>query len=215
MKPEVRPATRRSAIARLALTAAAFGSIPALAEEAKSGDWTVLLGTGDDLSAWKVPADNPFWSVRDGVLTGTNDEALRGSTLYTVAEFGDFELEAEASWEGEIDSGILFRKPELQLQIGVSRSLKRDLTGSFYTGGAERYPEAGRTKDPERFVKDGRWVKFRLTARGDEFSVHIDDQLTVDRFKAPKYSGKGPIGLQIHGGLKMSVKFRNIRIRPL
>ena len=38
-------------------------------------------------------------------------------------------VEAEVRWQGEIDSGFMVRKPEVQMQIGVSRSLKRDMTG--------------------------------------------------------------------------------------
>ena len=52
-------------------------------------------------------------------------------------------LEGEVRWEGEIDSGVMVRKPELQLQIGVSRSLKRDMTCSFYVG---NYPEEAQAK---------------------------------------------------------------------
>jgi len=41
-----------------------------------------------------------------------------------------------------------------KLQV-VSRSLKADMIGSFYTGGAEKYLEAGRAKDPPRRSHEG------------------------------------------------------------
>src|SRR3954470_6894132 len=85
---------------------------------------------GKDLSGWKNPTDNKWWKVVDGVLVGENDEAKKGNMLYTEKSYGDVVVEAECRWSGEIDSGIMVRKPEIQLQIGTSRSLKRDMTCS-------------------------------------------------------------------------------------
>src|SRR5213595_3711381 len=90
---------------------------------------------GKDLTGWKVPTDNKWWKVVDGVLVGENDEAKKGNMLYTEKSYGDVVVEAECRWSGEIDSGIMVRKPEMQLQIGTSRSLKRDMTCSFYAHG--------------------------------------------------------------------------------
>jgi len=167
---------------------------------------------GKDLAGWKVPDSNPFWKVLDGVLVGENDEARKGSMLWTEKAYGDFVLECEARWRGEIDSGIMLRKPELQLQFGVSRSLKRDLTCSFYTGGKEAYPEAGQAKDFASHFKTGDWNHFRLEAKGDTFTVWLNGK-QVSQYTNPKYAGAGPIGLQIHGGLAMKVEFRNIRLK--
>jgi hypothetical protein len=179
------------------------------ADEAPDG-W-VSLFNGKDLTGWKTPDPNPFWKVADGVLVGENNPEKKGSMLYTTASYGDFELEAEARWQGEIDSGFMLRKPELQLQIGVSRSLKKDMTGSFYVG---KYPEEAQAKDAAKLLKPGDWNKFKLQAKGNTFTVWINDQ-PASQFTDAKYAGPGPIGLQIHGGLAMKVEFRNLRIRPL
>jgi len=169
---------------------------------------------GKDLAGWKSPDPNPFWSVIDGVLVGENDEAKKGNVLWTEKAYRDFIIECEARWSGEIDSGILFRAPELQMQMGVSRSLKRDLTGSFYTGGADKYPEAGQARDMEKLFKPGDWNRYKLEARGDTFTVWINGVQKV-KYTNAKYTGAGPIGLQIHGGLSMKVEFRNLRARAL
>src|SRR5262249_3931569 len=78
---------------------------------------------GKDLAGWQVPDPNPFWRVADGVLIGENDPAKKGHVLYTKKTYKDFIIETEARWTGEIDSGIMLRQPELQMQIGISRSL--------------------------------------------------------------------------------------------
>jgi hypothetical protein len=169
---------------------------------------------GVDLAGWKVPSPNPFWRVEGRRLIGENDAALTGSMLWTEKSYGDFVLEFEARWTGEIDSGVMLRKPELQLQIGVSRSLKRDLTGSFYTGGSVRYPEAGQVKGVEGMLKPGDWNHFRLEARGTTFSVSINGKPAVT-YSDSKYAEPAPLGLQIHGKLAMKVEFRNLRAASL
>ena len=172
------------------------------------------LFNGQDLTGWKAPVPNPFWKATDGVLVGENDEKMKGNVLYTEKSFRDFIFEADARWTGEIDSGYMLRKPELQMQIGISRSLKKDLTCSFYTGGAEKYPVAGQAKDLEKHLKPGEWNTIRLQAQGDTFTVWLNGQ-KVTEYTNPKYSGAGPIGLQIHPGLKMKVEFRNLRVQAL
>ena len=166
---------------------------------------------GKDLTGWVVPAPNPFWTVTDGVLTGVNDPAKKGSMLRTEKSYGDFELEGEARWNGDIDSGFMIRKPELQLQIGTSRSLKTDMTGCFYTG---TYPEAGQAKDRAKLLKIGEWNHFKLRAKGDIFTVYINGTEAVS-YQNAKYADPAPVGLQIHGGLDMKIEFRNLKVKEL
>lgn len=167
-----------------------------------------------DLAGWQVPDPNPFWRVEDGVLIGENDAAMKGHVLYTRKPYKDFILELEARWSGEIDSGIMLRHPELQLQIGISRSLKKDMTCSFYTNGREKYPEPGQAKDLEKFLKPGDWNKIRLEARGDRFDVWLNGNKVVGYTDA-RFPEPYAIGLQIHPGLKMKIEFRNIRLKDL
>ena len=185
-------------------------SLFATAADDVAGGW-VSIFNGKDLTGWKAPEPNLFWKAADGVLTGENDAGKKGSMLYTAESYGDFELEAEARWTGEIDSGFMVRKPEIQLQIGVSRSLKKDMTGSFYNG---RYPEEAQAKDAAKLIKANDWNKFKLRAQGDTFTVWINGT-QASQYKDAKYAGPGPIGLQIHGGLAMKIEFRSLRLRPL
>ena len=166
-----------------------------------------------DLTGWKTPAPNPFWRVENGVLVGENDAALTGSMLWTEKSYGNFVLELEARWEGIVDTGVMLRSPELQLQMGISGSLKRDMTGSFYVIGGG-YPENGQAREAEKYLKAGDWNKFRLEARGTTFHVWINGQKLVE-YSEPKFSGAAPVGLQVHPGREMKVEFRNIRLAEL
>ena len=198
----------------LPLTLAVALALNSTAHAAGDADNLPSIFNGQDFVGWKVPEPNPFWKVVNGVIVGENNEAKKGSMLWTEKVYGDFVLECEARWSGEIDSGIMLRRPELQMQMGISRSLKRDLTGSFYTGGTEKYPEAGQVNNLEKNFKPGDWNHYRLEARGDAFTVWLNG-VQVVKYTNAKYAGAGPIGLQIHPGLAMKVEFRNLRAKAL
>jgi len=172
------------------------------------------LFNGKDLAGWRVPDPNPFWRVENGVLIGQSDEKRKGHVLYTEKEFKDFIIETEVRWSGEIDSGIMLRKPELQLQLGVSRSLKKDMSCSFYTGGKEGYPAAGQAHDIDKLWKADDWNNVRMEAKGDTFTVWLNGR-QVCEYTNPKYHDPAPIGLQIHPGLNMKVEYRNLKIKQL
>lgn len=161
---------------------------------------------GTDLEGW-TPTAGPFWRVEDGVLIGENDAALTGSMLHTARSYGDVVIETDCRFSGEIDSGIMLRKPELQVQIGVSRSLKRDMTCSFYTG---KYPEEARAARAADLLRPNDWNRIRVEAKGNTFTVWLNGE-QVSRYTSDTYAAPAPIGLQIHKGLPMKVEFRTIR----
>lgn len=165
---------------------------------------------GRDLTGW-TPSAGPFWRVENGVLIGENDAAQTGSMLHTDRAYGDVVVEADCRFSGEIDSGIMLRKPELQVQIGISRSLKRDMTCSFYTG---KYPEEARAPKAADLLKPDDWNRIRVQAKGDTFTVWLNGE-PVSSYTNAKYAEPAPIGLQIHKGLPMKVEFKNIRARAL
>ena len=167
---------------------------------------------GRDLTGWHATDRDKFWRMEDGVLIGESTGQLKENYLWTDREYGDFVLEFDVRWTGEIDSGVEMRKPDLQLQLGVSRSLKRDMTGSFYVDSKIKYPEAGQAKIAAQLMHpEGQWNTFRLEAKGADFTVWINGQ-PASHYTDGKFSGAAPLGLQIHGGLKMKVEYRNLRI---
>lgn len=174
---------------------------------------------GTNLAGWKALEPNQFWKIADGVLTGENNDKLTGNVLFTADTYTNFVIELDARWNGEIDSGVMLRAPELQVQFGISRSLKRDMTGAFYLAKTAKqpkpgYPDAGHTKGVESLFKKGDWNTFRIEAKGDIFTVWLNGE-QVSQYEDAHYSGGAPIGLQIHPGLKMKVEYRHIRVKRL
>ena len=107
---------------------------------AHAADELHLIFNGTNLAGWKVPESNPFWRVVDGVLIGENDEKLQGHVLHTAQSYTNFVLELEVRWSGEIDSGVMLREPELQVQFGISRSEEQRLNSSH--GHQSRMPSS-------------------------------------------------------------------------
>lgn len=199
---------RRLAAAALALTTTLLSTIGSAEPPAHPSLEPIF--NGRDLTGWKQSAGT-CWTVKDGVLVGENDAALKGSMLFTDRDYGDVVVEADCRFSGEIDSGIMLRKPELQVQIGVSRSLKRDMTCSFYNG---KYPEEARAPRAADLLVPNDWNRIRVEAKGDTFTVWLNGE-QVSRYTNAKYAAPAPIGLQIHAGLPMKVEFRNIRALAL
>ena len=172
---------------------------------------------GKDLAGWKTSGPDAFWTAADGVLTGANNKSFKdyskGNMLYTEKSYQDVVIECEVRFSGEIDSGIMVRKDaagkkDIQMQIGVSRSLKKDMTGAFYVG---KYPEAGWAPKVATLWKNGEWNKVRLQAKGDTYTVWINGE-QVSNYVDAAYPQAGPVGLQVHGNVQMKVEYRNISI---
>ena len=188
----------------------------ALAQDApaeKDAPTFVSLFDGKDLSNFKEEGAADFWRIEGDVLVGENNKKLKEHYLWTKKMYGDFILEFDARWKGTtkrgVDTGIEMRKPKLQLQLGISGSLRVDMTGSFYTRG---YPESGQAKRAKELLNpEGEWNTFRIQAKGNTFTCWINGK-KASEYTDPKYAGAAPLGFQIHGHVVMKCEYRNIRI---
>ncbi len=179
----------------------------------------VPLFNGKDLTNFKAEGAKPFWRVENGILIGENDAALKGHYLWTEKEYADFIVEFDVRWKATsdrgVDTGVEMRKPKIQLQLGVSGSLRVDMTGSFYTGGKPAYPEAGQAKNAKQLMKpEGEWNTIRIQAEGNTFTCWING-VKASEYTDEKFSGKAPLGLQIHGNVTMKCEYRNLKIAEL
>ena len=177
------------------------------------------LFNGKDLTNFKAGESKAFWRVEGGILIGENDAAKKGNYLWTEKEYRDFIIEFDVRWKGTtprgVDTGIEMRKPNIQLQLGISGSLKVDMSGSWYTGGKEKYPEAGQAKEAKTLLKpEGEWNTFRIQAKGDTFTCWINGQ-KASEYTDAKFSGAAPLGLQIHPGVEIKCEYRNVKIAEL
>lgn len=169
---------------------------------------------GRDLSGWKAPAGNEeagWYKAVDGELRIQSGPSKKGSIIWTEKTFRDFVVEFEFKFgEGVIDTGVHVRNQD-QIQIGISGSLKRDMTGSPYIPGKGYPVEAEGVAD---LLKAKDWNSMKIQAIGKEYTVWLNGR-KVMTYKSDSAIEEGPIGLQLHGGKDMSVAYRKIRLAEL
>ena len=123
---------------------------------------------GKDLTGWKVPKGNDkakWYQVIDGVLQIRSGPKKKGSVLWTEKKFRDFEMEFDFRFgEGTVDSGVHLRTQD-QIQIGISGSLKRDMTCSPYIPG-KGYPVEA--KSVAKLLKAKDWNHMKIRAIGPQ-----------------------------------------------
>ena len=164
---------------------------------------------GKTLEGWVVPENNIWWSAGKGVLSVKNGPDRKGSILWTQQEYENFVVQADFRFgEGKVDSGIFLRNDKQQIQIGISGSLKRDMTGSPYIPGKGYPVEAEGVKD---LLKTEGWNTMKVQAKGNVYTVWLNGK-EVMTYTSENAIEKGPIGLQLHPKNVMAIDFRNIKV---
>jgi len=166
---------------------------------------------GKDLSGWKAPENNIWYLVQDGILQLRSSPDKKGSVLWTEKEYENFVVELEFKFvSGTIDSGVHVKSDD-QIQIGISGSLKRDMTASPYIPGKGYPVEAEGVKE---LLKMDDWNQMRIEVRGMEYAVSLNGK-KVMTYKSESGKAKGPIGLQLHGDRDMAIDYRNLKVSEL
>ena len=169
---------------------------------------------GENLNGWKVPQGNEkagWYNVINNVLEIRSGPKKKGSVLWTEKEYGNFEMELEFRFiGGTIDSGIHLRNSD-QIQIGISGSLKRDMTCSPYIPGRGYPVEA---KNIQKLLKSKGWNQMKIRAVGPKYTVWLQGQ-EVMNYESGSAKKEGPVGIQLHGNRSMKIDFRNLSINEI
>jgi opacity protein-like surface antigen len=167
---------------------------------------------GRNLNGWIVPENNhDNWTVKDDILYVKSDTSKKGSNLWTEKKYTNFIISAEFLMiDGVVDSGIFLRSENDQIQIGISGSLKRDLTASPYLPKL-KYPVEADVKDILK-LKD--WNTMKVKVVDKTYTVWLNG-IEVMNYTSESIPANGPIGLQLHPGNVMSINYRNILVAEL
>jgi len=156
----------------------------------------VKLFNGRDLAGWEATG-NADWAVKDGILIGKQGPGRAAGDLFTVAEYGDFELKATFQVVWPANSGIWFR------YVSGAQSYQADIleyknprcwTGSIYRPGKMFI---SMNTDPATVHREG-WNTMIIHARGDEMKIELNGKKVAQAKDTLSYWGK--IGIQIHAG---------------
>ena len=169
---------------------------------------------GKDLSGWQVPDGNDeagWYKALDGVLKIQSGPQKKGSILWSKKKYRNFVMEFHFRFgEGIVDSGVHVRTQD-QIQIGISGSLKRDMTCSPYIPG-KGYPVEA--KNIKKLLKPKGWNTMRIQAVGKEYTVWLQGE-KVMTYKSDSSIDEGPIGIQLHGGRVMGIDYRKLKLAEL
>ena len=158
------------------------------------------------------PNDNIWWSIENQLLKVKNGPDEKGSTLWTKDSFDNFRVRLDFKFiDGNIDSGIFMRGSDHlnpQIQIGVSGSLKRDMTGSPYIP-KKGYPqEATKVKS---LLKMDDWNNLVSEAIGNRYRVWLNGEQVMD-YTLGEANMSGPVGIQLHSDRQMEIWYKSIDI---
>lgn len=197
----------------------------ALREAAKipSPAGSVSLFDGASLAGWE--GDTNVWRVRDGVIVGGSMAGNpRNEFLATLRSYTNFVLRLEyrlAGTEGFINSGVQFRSVRLSNPPNEMKGYQADIgaghSGCLYDE-SRRGKFLARASDDtiKRLEKEGDWNRYELRCEGRHIEIRLNGEETVS-YTEPDAAipQEGLIGLQIHGGSKAEVFFRNVNIQEL
>jgi len=179
-------------------------------------DSSVKLFDGKSLEGWECdPIEQAGdWKAVDGELLGEN-AGEQASIIWTTKNFRDFEIDLDyITLTDDYDTGIFIRGLTHQVQIGISRSLQKDMTACIYAPKDDKGSYPGQTDKVADIHKIGEWNHLKVIVNGKRIQTILNDEPMVD-YTGIALVDEGPIGLQLHGGVHMSVKFRNVKVREL
>ena len=169
---------------------------------------------GKNLSGWEVPKGNDkagWYKAVDGVLKIQSGPQKKGSILWSKKKYRNFVMEFDFRFgEGIVDSGVHVRTKD-QIQIGISGSLKRDMTCSPYIPG-KGYPVEA--KNIKKLLKAKDWNTMRIQAIGKEYTVWLQGE-KVMTYKSDSAIEEGPVGIQLHGSRDMGIDYRKLKLAEL
>ncbi len=174
------------------------------------------LFNGRDLAGWD---GDPFlWKVEDGMLVGRSPGIAYNDFLTTDREFSDFVLRFQIHLLNDVgNSGVQVRSrrvPGSMEMIGYQADVGPGWWGSLYDESRRRVTLA----KPDqavlgRALKPDAWNDYEVSAVGRRVVLKLNGVTTVDYTEEDAaLEQTGLIGLQVHSGPALEVRFRRIEI---
>lgn len=196
----------------LLLTASATASEP------------VKLFDGKSFAGWEGDTEKT-WRIEDGVIAGGSLDAVvpRNEFLCTTKSYGDFELKVTFKLLGDktkANAGIQFRTkriPKHHEVIGYQADMGQQYWGALYDESRRNKILAKPDENVlEKLVKHEDWNEYTIRCEGPRIRLWLNGTQTVDFTEADeKIDRTGIIGLQVHGGAKAKVLYKDVRIEEL
>lgn len=172
---------------------------------------------GKTLKGWEVVGGGK-WTVEKGVLRGTCAAADEQGVLVYEKPVKDFKAHLEFKISGG-NSGFYFRTERIEgqpLVKGMQAEIDaiEDVGGIWETAGRGWVSKPDATLHAKTKFKPGEWTRMEVSAVGDHYTVKLNGVTTVD-IRDPQGRKEGRVALQLHGGMDMTVEFRDMHLTSL
>lgn len=186
---------------------------------------SIKLFDGKTFNGWEGDTINT-WRIEDGAVAGGSltDTVPHNDFLVTTENYDDFVLKLKFKLEGNeglINAGVQFRSQRLDEpayeMIGYQADMGDNYWGALYDESRRRKvlaaPDSTLMKS---IVNFGGWNDYEIRAKGRHIELFLNGKQTVD-YTEPDDSvpQNGRIGLQIHGGGKALVSYKDIVIEKI
>ena len=200
----------------LAVVLVGFGAI---AQAPQEGGWVPLFN-GTDLTGWKKNGDEK-WIVEQKTIL-CESTANKYGYLTTEKAYRDFDLRLKFRGEASGNSGVFFHAritgidpehgPDIEgMQVEVDPNVGKH-TGGLYESGGRGWVMMP-TAEGEQALKPGEWNDLEVSVQGSHIVSKLNGAKIADyNDPSPKFT-YGVIGLQIHTGGGVKMRWKDIYIR--
>ena len=187
--------------------------------DSRPAGWVALFN-GKDLSGWKNNGQEK-WSVDQGTIFCAST-ANKYGYLTTEKTYRDFDLRLKFKSEADGNSGVFLRSkitgmdpehgPDIEgMQVEVDPGVGKHSGGLYESGGrgwVKMPDDAG-----EKALKPGQWNDLEISAHGNHIVTKLNGMTIVDFTDPAQKFSEGVIGLQIHTGGGVKMRWKDISIR--
>ena len=196
-----------------------IAGLTTLVQAAPENGWVALFN-GKDLSGWKKNGDEKWIVEKSTILCESS--ANKYGYLTTDKTYRDFDLRLKFKGEAAGNSGLFFHAritgidpehgPDIEgMQVEVDPGVGKHTGGLYESGG--RGWVAMPTAEGEAALKPGEWNDLEASVRGNHILVRLNGvQVTDYNDASPKFTD-GVIGLQIHTGGGVKMRWKDIYVK--
>ncbi|MPZ19747.1 MAG: DUF1080 domain-containing protein [Luteitalea sp.] len=185
---------------------------------------SVALFDGRSFNGWEGDTTKTWRIEDDAIVGGSLTETVpRNEFLCTTRTYTNFvlRLEFKLTGTGFVNAGVQFRSQRLKdpahEMIGYQADLGEGYWGSLYDESRRKKTLA--QADPAQLkglLKLDDWNDYEIRAEGRRIRLRLNGRQTVDYTEPDEtLPQSGLIGLQIHGGGKAQVWYKDITIEEL
>jgi hypothetical protein len=184
----------------------------------------VPLFDGKSFQGWEGDTTKT-WRIVDGALVGGSltEQVPKNDFLCTTRRYGNFVLRLKFKLVGTgfVNAGVQFRSERARdpahEMVGYQADIGDKYWGALYDESRRNRVLAGPDQGQmATLVKREDWNDYEVRAEGRRIRLTLNGQQTVDYTEEdPSVPASGLIGLQIHGGGKALVSYRDITIEEL